>query len=66
MSNAGTEPIIREDQRNIKVIVFTLRGLETISWVAILSNYLYLPSEKESTLKEKNLLPVGANSFLLE
>ena len=27
---------------------------------------LLLPSERESTLKEKNLLPLGANSFLLE
>ena len=25
-----------------------------------------VPSENESTLKEKNLLPMGANSFLLE
>ena len=27
---------------------------------------LCFPSEKESTLKGKNLLPLGANSFLLE
>ena len=27
---------------------------------------ILLPSEKESSLKGKNLLPVGANSFLLE
>ena len=26
----------------------------------------YLPSEKRSTLKEKKLLPMVANSFLLE
>ena len=26
----------------------------------------FLPSEKRSTLKGKNLLPMGANSFLLE
>ena len=29
-------------------------------------NWFYLPAEKRSTLKRKNLLPVGANSFLLE
>ena len=29
-------------------------------------NWLYLPSEMGSTLKGKNLLPMGANSFLLE
>ena len=31
-----------------------------------LSNLFCLASEKRSTLKEKNLLPMGANSFLLE
>ena len=29
------------------------------------SKWFYLPSEMGSTLKEKNLLPMGANSFLL-
>ena len=28
--------------------------------------FVYLPSENGSTLKGKNLLPRGANSFLLE
>ena len=32
----------------------------------MLSKLFYLPSEKVSTLKGKNLLPLGANSFLLE
>ena len=27
---------------------------------------IHASSEKESTLKDKNLLPMGANSFLLE
>ena len=31
-----------------------------------LSNLFYFPSEKGSSLKGKNLLPLGANSFLLE
>ena len=31
-----------------------------------MSKLILSSSEKESTLKGKNLLPVGANSFLLE
>ena len=31
-----------------------------------LSKLILSPSEKEFTLKEKNLLPLGANSFLSE
>ena len=31
-----------------------------------MSKLFFSPSEKGSTLKGKNLLPMGANSFLLE
>ena len=39
------------------------KGLTTF---VSLSKWVDLPSEKGSTLKGKNLLRVGANSFLLE
>ena len=39
--------------------------MDIFSWEATLSELLCFPSDKGSTLKEKNLLPVGANSFLL-
>ena len=42
------------------------RGVDTLSGEATLSEWVLLPSEKGSTLNGKNLLPRGANSFLLE
>ena len=42
------------------------RGTDTLSGEATLSKLFCLSSEKWSILKEKNLLPLGANSFLLE
>ena len=44
----------------------TLTGTHTLSRATALSKLLSLPSEKGSSLKGKNLLPLGANSFLLE
>ena len=44
----------------------SLRRLNVLSEGKLLSKLFYLPSEKGSTLKGKNLLPVGANSFLLK
>ena len=46
--------------------MLNLGGIDTLSGVAILSKLFCLPSEKGSTLTGKNLLPMGANSFLLE
>ena len=43
-----------------------LRETDALSGKATLSKIVFLPSEKGSTLKGKNLLPLGANSFLLE
>ena len=40
--------------------------MDTLSWETTLSKFFWLPSEKGSTPKGKNLLPMGANSFLLE
>ena len=42
-----------------------VKGLETLSGEEIINNFCF-PSEKGSTLKGKNLLPFGANSFCLE
>ena len=42
-----------------------LRGIDILSGELILSKR-FVRSEKGATLKEKNLLPLGANSFLLE
>ena len=42
-----------------------LRCTDTHPREAALSVLFCLPSEKGSSLKEKNLLPPGANSFLL-
>ena len=42
-----------------------LRGVDTVSGETTWSKLFCLPSEKWSTLKEKNLLPLGANSYLL-
>ena len=45
----------------------TLKRKDTVSGETTLLKVFWLPSEKGSTLKGKNLLPVfGANSFLLE
>ena len=43
-----------------------LRGIDTLSGEVTVSIYFCHPSEKGSTLNGKNLLPLGANSFLLE
>ena len=43
-----------------------LSGMDTLSGEATLSKLFCLPSGKGSSLKGKNLLPGGANSFLLE
>ena len=43
-----------------------IRGIYTLSREATLLKLFCLPSEKRSILKGKNLLPLGANSFLLE
>ena len=43
-----------------------LRGMETISRVGNSFKIILAPFEKGSALKGKNLLPMGANSFLLE
>ena len=44
----------------------TSRGMDTLSGEVIPSKLFCFPCEKGSTLKGKNLLPPGANSFLLE
>ena len=43
-----------------------LKGMNALSMEATLSKLFRLPSELGSILKGKNLLPSGANSFLLE
>ena len=43
-----------------------LRGMDTLSMAATLLKSFWLSSINGSTLKGKNLLPLGANSFLLE
>ena len=55
------------------ILVITLSGImpngtcgEWINFQATQSNCFYCPSEKGSPLKGKNLLPMGANSFLIE
>ena len=42
------------------------KGMGTLSGEATLPKLFYVTSEKEPTLKGKNLLPRGENSFLLE
>ena len=42
------------------------KGIDPFSGVVPLPKQFSLPSEKDCALKGKNLLPVGANSFLLE
>ena len=43
-----------------------LRSTDTLSGEATLLKCFYHPSENGSTIKGKNLLLLGANSFLLE
>ena len=43
-----------------------LRGMDTLSGEITLSNGFRFLFEKGSTLKGKNLLPLGANSLLSE
>ena len=43
-----------------------LWGMDTLSTVTTLLKFFNHLSEKVSTLKGQNLLPLGANSFLLE
>ena len=43
-----------------------VRGMVIFSREVTLLRLFFLPSGKGSTLKGKNLLPLGANSFLLE
>ena len=51
----------------ISICVDDLRGIDTLSGETALTKcFFYLPSEMGSTLKGKNLLPLGANSFLVE
>ena len=40
--------------------------MNTLSRETTLTKLILLPSEKRSSLKDKNLLPMGANSILLE
>ena len=40
-----------------------LRGMNTLSGETTLSKLFCLPSEKGSTLKGKNLLPIGSKFF---
>ena len=50
----------------IRTFLVLLRKMCTLLVKSALSKLFCLPSEKWSALKEKNLLPMGANSFLLE
>ena len=45
---------------------FSVKGMDTLSGKATQLDLSAIPSEKVSTLKGKNLLPLGANSSLLE
>ena len=45
---------------------YYIKWTDTLWGEVTLSKLFSFPYEKESTLKEKNLLPLGANSFLLE
>ena len=42
------------------------KGMDTLSGEIILSNLFYIPSEKGSTLKWKDMLPLETKSFILE
>ena len=48
------------------VSVQRVKGMYTLSREATLVKLVYFTCEKGSILKGKNLLPLGANSFLLE
>ena len=50
---------------NTHSIIF-LRFFDTLSGEATLSKLIRFPFNKGSTLKGKNFLPLGTNSFLLE
>ena len=47
-------------------VLASSKYITTLSGEAAVSKFFRLPSEKGSSLKGKNLLPQGANSFLLE
>ena len=51
---------------SISFLSICLRGVDTLSRETTLSKLCLLPSEKGSFPKGKNLLPIVANSFLLE
>ena len=51
---------------NVILEVFTHKTIDSLPWELTLSESFCLPSEKGSTIKGKNLLPMGADSFLLE
>ena len=46
--------------------VFKLKQNSPFKWSELCQNCFCLPSDKGSTLKGKNLLPMGSNSLLLE
>ena len=46
-------------------VIYSLTEMDTPSREGTVKLFCF-PSEKGSTLKGKNLLPLGANSFLLE
>ena len=50
----------------LKLYECDMWGMKTLSRKATRSKLFWIPSEKRSTLKENNLLPSGANSFLSE
>ena len=58
-------PIHYSDLTGLSPLVFSLRGINAFSRETTLSSD-FSPTENGSTLKGKNLLPLGANSFLLE
>ena len=47
-------------------VCIILMRVDMLSGETTLVSCFYFPSEKGSTIKGKNLLPMGANSFLLE
>ena len=52
--------------QNVLLIWNPVKRMDTLSREFTLSKLFSLPSERGSTLRGKNLLPRGANSFLLE
>ena len=57
---------VYEYRKVLIVLRFGFRGTGTVSRETTMSKYFGSASAKESTPKGKNLLPLGANSFLLE